>query len=171
MAPCAQPWISVKTFSRTWSEFIQMDSPMSSSNLDVFSLLFLIGRKTTNSMTIFCLILLRIRFLSHHLAGVPWWTVTVTFKIPLYKSSVNYFSLPKPTPFDTQYLILYKEVTSSVCTSVAILTTLIRLFVRRSVFWFDDVSRFSWPKTNSSREPACRLTDEYRQARCWACYS
>ena len=29
----------------------------------------------------------------------------------------------------------------------------------------------SMTKTNSSREPACRLTDEYRQALCWACYS
>ena len=46
-------------------------------------------------------------------------------------------------PFDTQYLVfLYKEVTSTVCTSVAILTTVIRLFVKRLILWFDDVSRF-----------------------------
>ena len=45
-------------------------------------------------------------------------------------------------PFDTQYLFLYKEVTSSICTSVAILATVIRLFMRRLIFWFDDVSRF-----------------------------
>ena len=60
------------------------------------------------------------------------------------------FSL-KPTPahlFDTQYLVLCKEVTSTVCTSVAILTTVIRLLVRRLVFWFDDVSRFPWRPTH-----------------------
>lgn len=45
-------------------------------------------------------------------------------------------------PFDTctQYLVLYKVVASSICTPVAILATVIRLLVRRLVFWFDDVS-------------------------------
>ena len=64
-----------------------------------------------------------------------------------------YFSPSQPRaahPLNThwQCLVLYKEVTSSVCTSVAILTTVIRLFVRRLIFWFDDVSRFPWSRPN-----------------------
>lgn len=38
-------------------------------------------------------------------------------------------------------ICLYKEVTSFVCTFVAILTTVIRLSVRRWQFGFDDVRR------------------------------
>ena len=50
----------------------------------------------------------------------------------------------KPPPFHLilNVWFLYKEVASSVCTSVAILFTVTRLFVRRLIFWFDDVSRF-----------------------------
>ena len=59
---------------------------------------------------------------------------------------------------DTQYFVFYKEVTSPICTSVAILATVTRLFVRRLVFWFDDVSRFQ--DQDHLIERTC-LTDEY----------
>ena len=56
-------------------------------------------------------------------------------------SSAWIFLPPSPClPFVWYSIVLYKEVTSSICTSVAILATVIRLFVRRLVFWFDDVS-------------------------------
>ena len=81
-----------------------------------------------------------IRFFTFIFLLEPRWT----FKIPLYKSSVSfYFPLIR---LILNIWFLYKEVTSSVCTSVAILTTAIRLFVKRLVFWFDDVSRSPWSR-------------------------
>jgi len=40
---------------------------------------------------------------------------------------------------DLQYDIVQIQLTSSICTSVAILATVIRLFLRRLILWFDDV--------------------------------
>jgi hypothetical protein len=73
--------------------------------------------------------------------------------------------------FNAQYLVLHKEVTSSVCISVAILATVIRLFVRRSVLWFDDVSYFHDQDKHLCSpekllvETTCQLTNEYSYAR------
>ena len=52
----------------------------------------------------------------------------------------NSSRLPSVLMLNIWGFFLRKEVTSSVCTSAAILTTIIRLFVRRLIFWFDDVS-------------------------------
>ena len=126
-------------------------SPMSSSRLWrflAFPLLFLIGSTATNSMTVFVQTLSCLEFVSS--LTTLLWSPDGPSRWPSRFHCTNpawiILPPPKPTPFDTQYLILYKEVTSSICTSVAILTTLIRLFVRRPVFWLDDVSRFPWPK-------------------------
>jgi hypothetical protein len=55
---------------------------------------------------------------------------------------------------------LFKEVSSIICTSVAILATVIRLFVRRLVFWFDDVSPSRLPRSRSTYLENL-LVDEY----------
>ena len=141
---------NIQLYPCTWSKFIQMDPPVDfqSWRFLAFPLYFSVAAELQIASSrqlpvLFFPKLFPEQLFYHLLAGVPWWT----FKIPLYKSSVNFFfSLQTYVahPFDTHSIFgfLYKEVTSSVCTSVAILTTVSRLFVKRLVLWFDDVSRF-----------------------------